>query len=80
MKSNVEAASQITSEPSVAPGLGAGPVPARAHEAVRRIVTLGAPHLGPSSGRDMTGGTLTWLNNQWPGELQILSALMMALC
>lgn len=52
---------------TVAPGLGAGPLPRRAHQGVRRLVTLGTPHLGPKGGRDMTGGTLTWLNNTWPG-------------
>ena len=53
---------------TVAPGLGAGPLPRRAHQGVRRLVTLGTPHLGPSTGgRDMTGGTLTWLNKTWPG-------------
>lgn len=67
MKSSIQPGSSIASEPNVAPGLGVGPLPNRAHEGVRRLVTLGSPHLGPSSGRDMTGGTLSWLNRQWPG-------------
>lgn len=67
MKSSAKPGNSVASEPNVAPGLGVGPLPSRAHEGVRRIVTLGTPHLGPTSGRDMTGGTLTWLNTQWPG-------------
>ena len=75
MKSSTQPGSSIASEPNVAPGLGVGPLPNRAHEGVRRLVTLGSPHLGPSSGRDMTGGTLSWLNRQWPGELYALRIL-----
>ncbi|KAL0050193.1 hypothetical protein WJX82_006141 [Trebouxia sp. C0006] len=68
MKSSPEASSSPAAEPHVAPGLGVGRLPSRAHEGVRKLITLGTPHLGPSTGgRDMTGGTLTWLNTQWPG-------------
>lgn len=65
-----KAGSDPAAKPHVAPGLGVGSLPSTAHEGVRRLVTLGTPHLGPSTGgRDMTGGTLTWLNTQWPGKL-----------
>lgn len=65
---NRSTAAASTKPSTMAPGLGAGPLPVRAHEGVRRLVTLGTPHLGPSTGgRDMTGGTLTWLNKTWPG-------------
>ncbi|KAL3163092.1 hypothetical protein ABBQ32_009509 [Trebouxia sp. C0010 RCD-2024] len=67
MKSNLKPGSSLAAQPHVAPGLGVGSLPSSAHQGVRRLVTLGTPHLGPSSGRDMTGGTLTWLNAQWPG-------------
>ena len=67
MKSSLKPGSSLAAQPHVAPGLGVGSLPGSAHEGVRRLVTLGTPHLGPSSRRDMTGGTLTWLNNQWPG-------------
>lgn len=68
MKSSPKAGNGPAAEPHVAPGLGVGRLPSRVHEGVRRLITLGTPHLGPSTGgRDMTGGTLTWLNTQWPG-------------
>ena len=67
MKSSLKPGSSLAAQPNVAPGLGVGTLPSNAHEGVRRLVTLGTPHLGPSTGRDMTGGTLTWLNAQWPG-------------
>ena len=74
--------SESTARPStVAPGLGAGPLPRRAHQGVRRLVTLGTPHLGPSKGgRDMTGGTLTWLNKTWPGTDRVGSYGSSAKC
>ena len=35
---------------------------------VRRLVTLGAPHIEPPAGaNDATRGALKWVNNQWPG-------------
>lgn len=72
MKSTPSPGTPIANGSNVAPGLGVGPLPSRGHEGVRRLVTLGTPHLGPSlGGRDMTGGTLTWLNSQWPGRLSI---------
>ncbi|KAL0041507.1 hypothetical protein WJX79_005714 [Trebouxia sp. C0005] len=68
MKSSPKVGSGSAAQLHVAPGLGVGHLPSRAHEGVRRLITLGTPHLGPSTGgRDMTGGTLTWLNTQWPG-------------
>ena len=70
MKSNLMPESSLADHLTVAPGLGLGTFPRSAHQRVRRLVTLGTPHLGPSSGRDMTGGTLTWLNAQWPGIWQ----------
>lgn len=67
MRSKLQPGSSLAAQPHVAPGLGVGSLPTNAHEGIRRLITLGTPHLGPSSGRDMTGGTLTWLNAQWPG-------------
>ena len=38
------------------------------NRAVRSLVSLGSPHLAPPPHvRDMTGGTLTWVNERWPG-------------
>ncbi|EIE24439.1 hypothetical protein COCSUDRAFT_35925 [Coccomyxa subellipsoidea C-169] len=39
------------------------------HQGISSLVTLGTPHVPPlaTSGRDMTGGALTWVNLQWPG-------------
>ena len=34
---------------------------------VRRVVTMGTPHLLTGGARDFTGGALTWVNKQWPG-------------
>eukprot|EP00891_Asterochloris_glomerata_P000711 jgi/Astpho2/711/e_gw1.00015.21.1_t len=35
---------------------------------VRRVVTMGTPHLLTGGARDFTGGALTWVNKQWPGS------------
>ena len=38
------------------------------HPSVRRIVTLGSPHLAPPPGaNDATRGVLRWVNDEWPG-------------
>lgn len=38
------------------------------HPSVRRIVTLGSPHLAPPPGaNDATRGVLRWVNTRWPG-------------
>ena len=40
------------------------------HPSVAALVTLGTPHLPPAPGsgaRDVTGGALAWVNEQWPG-------------
>jgi len=38
------------------------------HPSVRRIVTLGSPHLAPPPGaNDATRGVLRWVNDRWPG-------------
>ena len=38
------------------------------HPCVRRIVTLGSPHLAPPPGaNDATRGVLRWVNERWPG-------------
>jgi len=38
------------------------------HPSVRRIVTLGTPHLAPPPGaNDATRGVLRWVNDAWPG-------------
>lgn len=37
------------------------------NRAVRSLVSLGSPHVAaPLHARDMTGGALTWVNNNWP--------------
>lgn len=40
------------------------------NQGVASLVTLGTPHLPKpaTEGRDMTGGALTWVNLQWPGN------------
>lgn len=41
------------------------PVP---HPSVRRLVTLGSPHIAPPAGaNDPTRGALRWVNERWPG-------------
>ena len=44
--------------------------PGVAHQGIASLVTLGTPHSAPppEQARDMTGGALTWVNSQWPGE------------
>jgi hypothetical protein len=39
------------------------------HPSVGALVTLGTPHTPPvgKSARDVTGGALAWVNEQWPG-------------
>lgn len=40
---------------------------------VRSLVSLGAPQLAPPPHvRDMTGGTLGWVNKRWPGQYRTL--------
>lgn len=39
---------------------------------VRRVVTMGTPHLLTGGARDFTGGALTWVNKQWPGGLRLI--------
>jgi hypothetical protein len=41
---------------------------AEASPVVRRLITLGAPHLPPPDPKkDMTGGALGWVHEQYPG-------------
>ena len=41
------------------------------HPGVASLVTLGTPHVPPclATGRDMTGGALSWVHRHWPGEV-----------
>ena len=56
--------------------------PSAPHQAVSSLVTLGTPHLAPAAelARDMTGGALTWVNAQYPGESAQISGILVAVC